>query len=81
MSAWFDAVSSLKVKLSAKALPDLVFKCIRLVDAQRLEDGRAVVVDRISGQVMFEAPPKHEVPGRMEGMFDWLERKLAADAA
>jgi DNA-binding NarL/FixJ family response regulator len=27
--------SSLKVKLSAKALPDLVFKCIRLVDAQR----------------------------------------------
>ncbi|BDA85148.1 DNA-binding response regulator [Aureimonas sp. SA4125] len=27
--------STLKVKLSAKALPDLVYKCIRLVEAQR----------------------------------------------
>lgn len=42
-------------------------------------DGTAVVVDRISGRVMFEAPPKDEVAGRMEGMFDWLERKLAAN--
>jgi len=40
-------------------------------------DGIAVVVDRITGQVMFEAPPKDEVPGRMDGMFDWLDSKLA----
>jgi Fic family protein len=43
-------------------------------------DGAAMIVDRISGQIMFEAPPKDEVPGRMEGMFDWLERKLASHA-
>jgi len=43
-------------------------------------DGMAVVVDRITGQVMFEAPPKDEVPGRVEGMFEWLDRKLAPGA-
>lgn len=41
-------------------------------------DGRAVVVDRLTRQVMHEAPPKEEVPGRMTGMFDWLDRKLIA---
>ena len=43
-------------------------------------DGIAVVIDRISGQVMYEAPPPEEVPARMEGMFEWLERKLSAEA-
>jgi cell filamentation protein, protein adenylyltransferase len=41
-------------------------------------DGSALVVDRISGQVMHEAPPPEEVPGRMEGMFEWLDSKLSA---
>ena len=40
-------------------------------------DGIAVVVDRITGQVMHEGPPKDDVPGLMDAMFDWLQRKLA----
>ena len=41
-------------------------------------DGIAVVQDRLTGQVMHEGPPADEVPARMEGMFEWLERKRAA---
>lgn len=41
-------------------------------------DGRAVVVDRITGQIMHEAPPAAEVAPRMESMFEWLARTLAA---
>jgi Fic family protein len=40
-------------------------------------DGTAVVLDRLTGQVMHQAPPSDEVPGRMAGMFEWLDRKLA----
>ena len=39
-------------------------------------DGIALVVDRITGKVMFEAPPQDEVPGRMDGVFEWLDRKI-----
>jgi Fic family protein len=40
-------------------------------------DGTALVVDRITQQVMFQAPPAVEVPDRINSMFSWLERKLA----
>jgi Fic family protein len=40
-------------------------------------DGIALVVDRISGQVMHKAPPPEEVADRVDGMFDWLDRKLS----
>lgn len=40
-------------------------------------DGVAVVVDKLTGQVMHRAPPPDEVPGRMAGMFEWLDKKLA----
>ncbi|HZI90611.1 MAG TPA: Fic family protein [Thermoleophilaceae bacterium] len=43
-------------------------------------DGVAVVVDRITNTVLHEGPPKDEVPGRVEGMFDWLDAKVAANA-
>jgi Fic family protein len=39
-------------------------------------DGIARVVDRITGQVLHEAPPADEVEDRMISMFDWLNRKL-----
>jgi Fic family protein len=39
-------------------------------------DGRALVVDRITQQVMHEGPPPDEVEPRIDGMFDWVERKL-----
>lgn len=42
----------------------------------RWRDGKAFVVDRISGRVLHEGPPAAEVPGRMRGMFEWLEGKL-----
>jgi Fic family protein len=42
-------------------------------------DGEAVVVDRLTQQVMHTAPPPGEVRGRMTGMFEWLERKLTTD--
>lgn len=35
-------------------------------------DGVAVVVDRPTGRVMHEAPPPAEVPGRVEGLCDWI---------
>jgi Fic family protein len=41
-------------------------------------DGHAVVVDHITGKVMHEGPPKDEVRPRMTGMFEWLNRRLAA---
>ena len=41
-------------------------------------DGVAVVVDRITNQIMHEGPPADEVPGLCEAMFDWLQRKLAS---
>lgn len=43
-------------------------------------DGAAVVVDRVTNTVLHEGPPSGEVPGRMQGMFDWLDAKLAARA-
>lgn len=39
-------------------------------------DGIAVVVDRLSGRVMHEAPPPDEVEPRMRSMFEWLARRL-----
>jgi Fic family protein len=41
-------------------------------------DGVAVVVDRITGKVMHEAPSRDEVPGLMEAMLEWLGAKLEA---
>jgi Fic family protein len=41
-------------------------------------DGVAVVVDRMTNQIMHEGPPADEVPGLIEAMFDWLQRKLAS---
>jgi Fic family protein len=41
-------------------------------------DGRALVVDRLTNQVMHEGPPQPEVAPRMAGMFQWLNRKLEA---
>ena len=38
-------------------------------------DGIALVVDRLTGKVRHEGPPKDEVPGLMDAMFDWLARK------
>ena len=40
-------------------------------------DGIAVVVNRLTQQVMHEGPPHDEVPARMASMFEWLDRKLA----
>lgn len=42
-------------------------------------DGVAVVVDRLSGQVLHQSPAADDVPELIESMFDWLERKLASD--
>jgi Fic family protein len=39
-------------------------------------DGVAVVVDRLTGQVMHEGPPASEVPERMQSMFEWLAARL-----
>lgn len=41
-------------------------------------DGAVVVVDRMTNQIMHEGPPADEVPGLIQAMFDWLERKLAS---
>jgi Fic family protein len=43
-------------------------------------DGDASVVDLLTQRVMHEAPPPSEVPRRMAGMFEWLEKKLTTDA-
>jgi len=39
-------------------------------------DGVALVVDRLTEQVMHEGPPHDEVPDRMESMFEWLAARL-----
>lgn len=41
-------------------------------------DGRAVVYDHFTQQVMHEGPPHHEIEGRMGGMFEWLSTRLDA---
>ncbi|MDX6672043.1 MAG: hypothetical protein QOI91_2406 [Solirubrobacteraceae bacterium] len=41
-------------------------------------DGVAVVLDRLTGKVMHEAPSSDEVPDLMEAMFEWLGAKLEA---
>ena len=41
-------------------------------------DGIAVVVDRVTGRVMHEAPPADEVALRMRSMFAWLDRRWKA---
>jgi Fic family protein len=41
-------------------------------------DGTAMVVDRLTQQVMHEGPPAEDVPGLMEAMFDWFARKQEA---
>ncbi len=38
-------------------------------------DGVALVVDRVTRQVMHEGPPPEEVEPRVRGMFEWLSRK------
>lgn len=43
-------------------------------------DGDAAVLDKLTRQVMHVAPPPEQVPLRMTGMFDWLQRKLTARA-
>ena len=43
-------------------------------------DGVAVVVDRLTGQVLHEGPPPEEVEPRMHSMFDWLQRKLSSNS-
>jgi Fic family protein len=42
-------------------------------------DGVAVVVDRMTNEVMHEGPPKEGVPELMDAMFGWLTRKLDAE--
>lgn len=39
-------------------------------------DGIAVVINRLTQEVMHEGPPYGEVPARIESMFEWLGRKL-----
>jgi Fic family protein len=39
-------------------------------------DGVAVVVDRLTEQVMHEGPPHGEVPDRLESMFEWLAARV-----
>jgi len=41
-------------------------------------DGRAVVADRLTQQILHEGPPAEEVPERMEEVFAWINRKLSA---
>ncbi|HET6548575.1 MAG TPA: Fic family protein [Solirubrobacter sp.] len=41
-------------------------------------DGQAVVYDHLAGRVMHEGPPPEEVGPRMNGMFEWVNRRLDA---
>lgn len=41
-------------------------------------DGRAIVFDHFTGQVMHEGPPADDVEPRITGLFDWLNTRLAA---
>src|SRR5690349_20184753 len=42
-------------------------------------DGVALVVDRLTNQVMHEGPPASEVPERMQSMFEWLAARFERD--
>ena len=42
-------------------------------------DGAAVVVDRLTQQVLHEGPPPEEVDARMRSMFSWMRRKLDSE--
>lgn len=44
-------------------------------------DGIALVVDKITGTIMHEGPPKDAVPGLMDDVFDWHASKQSGDAA
>ena len=41
-------------------------------------DGRAIVADRLTQQILHEGPPAEEVPERMDELFGWINRKLSA---
>jgi Fic family protein len=41
-------------------------------------DGHAVVYDHLTGEVMHEGPPPQEVEPRMNGMVQWVNRRLDA---
>jgi Fic family protein len=41
-------------------------------------DGRAVVYDHLAGEVMHEGPAAEEIGPRMDGMFQWVSRRLDA---
>jgi Fic family protein len=43
-------------------------------------DGEALVVDRLTNQIMYQAPPPAEVSARMVGMFEWLALKLSSES-
>lgn len=42
-------------------------------------DGIALVVDRITQQVLHEGPPHEEVPDRMASLFEWMHSKLETE--
>lgn len=42
-------------------------------------DGVALVVDRLTNQVMHEGPPPDEVPERVESMFEWLAARFGRE--
>src|SRR5690606_12598339 len=42
-------------------------------------DGRAFVVDRLTGLAMHEGPPPDEVPDRMESLCAWLQAREGHD--
>ena len=43
-------------------------------------DRVAVVVDRLTNQVMHEGPPANEVPQRIQSMFEWLASRLGRES-
>ena len=43
-------------------------------------DGIAIVFDHLAGKVMHEGPPADEVPPRMAGVFDWIDRKTTVES-
>ena len=42
-------------------------------------DGMALVVDRLTQQVLYEGPPPEEVDARMRSTFSWMRRKLDSE--
>jgi Fic family protein len=84
-----DRLAERTLKLDARLLRELHATTMRSLGREddphfkphhegEWRDGTALVVDRISGQVLHEGPPADEVPGRMRGMFEWLEGKLGS---